>query len=164
MESLNKLVEQCYGPNDTPIAGMRRYLEGNGIRVELELDPGMPNIFEEDPYFECPIRKSIRAALTQLDSALRDARPSRVLYQTQFSGEFQLLMILHNGLPVPKYDLGDLNEQFRQIADGELVWDEWRHDNLVAAQYIKQCRGRIRIENIDENGYTVRTTVEIPIK
>lgn len=152
MESLNDIIQRYVEING-------RLFERKGIVVEIDFDTNMPKIYE-DFMTGTPLSK----ALSQLTLEMEDAKPTRAKYSTQYGGQSQRLMISHNGNPIPQGDLAYLNEFLRDIADGKREWSYWRHGNLIAGQAIKEWDGRILLENIDESGYRVRTTMEVPVK
>jgi hypothetical protein len=152
MESLNIIVQRSVEAN-------KKMFEHKGINVELDFDPYMPELYD-DFTIGTPLNKT----LSQLNLELEDAKPTKSLYQTSFESGIQKLKILHNGKTIPQHDLDYLNGFLDDIYEGRRQWPYWRYGNLIAGQAIKSYGGRIRLENIDENGYKVRTTVEIPVK
>lgn len=152
MESLNDIVQRSVEANG-------RMFEHKGISVELDFDPNMPKL-----YPDFTLGTPLHHALAQFNLEVEDAKASRVLYKTRYERDVQRLMVLHNGNITPQADLAHLNEFLNDIADGKREWTYWRHGNLIAGQAVKKYGGRIQLENIDESGYRVRTTMEIPVK
>ena len=152
MESLNDIVEMHVNVK-------KGIFEHMNIKAELDLGSDMPEIYEDFTY-GTPLHR----ALSQLSMEAEDAKSSKVLYKTQYNNRIQRLTISHNGNSLSEGNLSHLNAVLREIAEGHLVWDTDRHGNLIAGQAIKEYSGRIWLENINENGYNVRTIMEIPVK
>lgn len=157
MPSLNDFV-QLFVIDKLRMLRQRRAF-GYDFEIVLDVDPNMPKLYEE-----LTNGMPIVGALSQLELELRDAKPSKALFRTRFDENVQRLMIYHNGNQIPKTDLDYLNEFLDDIAERRREWPYFRHGNLIAGQAIREFGGRIRLENIDEDGYTVRTTMEIPVK
>jgi hypothetical protein len=153
MESLNNIVQRSVEAN-------KMLFECKGITVKLDFDPDMPEIYDG-----FTVGTPLNNALSQLNAEIDDANPTKTLYRTSFESGVQKLKILHNGKAIPQDDLGYLNRILDGIYEGWIQWPPcWRHGNLIAGQAIKAYGGRIRLENIDEDGYKVRTTMEIPVR
>ena len=151
MESLNHIVQRYVEVN-------KRNFEQKNIVAELALCQDMPEL-----YTDFAIGTPLTRALSQLSLEVEDANPTKVRYQTSYERQVQRLDISHNGRPIPQWNLDFLNGFLDDIYEGKREWHEWRHGNLIAGQFVKAYGGRIRLENIDENGYRVRTTLEIPL-
>ena|SRR3989338_10611394 len=150
MESLNHIVQRY-------VEARRQFFEGRHIAVEFALYHDMPEIYEG-----FTVRLSLTKALAQLNLEVVDAKPTKVRYQTSYEGQVQRLAISHNGNPIPQESLDFLNGFLDDIYEGRREWHDLRHGNLIAGQAFKEYDGRLRLENIDENGYRVRTTLELP--
>ncbi len=152
MASLNDLV-------DLHIRANKRHFAAIGVTLTLELFEGtMLDVVE---YEESPTYPLCRA-LGQVSMEAEDAKSSNIRYQTKLDGEIYKIILSHNGKRIPETKLLEINADLKSIAEGTKQHDMERHGNLIAAQFVKEIGGRIYIENIDEEDYAVRTTIEIP--
>lgn len=143
------IQKQVYGPK--------------GIKVTSDLDSNMPDIYV-DPTDNLDASQPIRTALAQLVIEIEDAEPTDALYQTRYGEGIQKIMLSHNGRKVPEEELSQINADLKAIAEGRKTHEGGRHGNLIAAQAIKEWGGRIYIENLVDEKYSVRTTIELPAK
>ena len=150
MRSLSEAVELSVE------AHRSSFLDYN-IEVELNLDNSLSQ--RED----LEIGSDISLALSQFHTEIIDVRPTKAKYLTTKRDKNEVLEIYHNGPQLPVHVLDRLNNSLLRISSGKMRWKSFKHGNLIAAQRIMDgYKGRVTLHNINENGYNVKTTVEIP--
>jgi len=148
MESLNCLLEEMAALDKAEYRDSK-----------TDLDPKLPEKYDDLHRLKNPYRE----AFFQIHDELLHAGASRVLYRSRLEGEGQILSFLHNGSQVPPSELDELNRDLSEIADRIKSWNKGFSGNRIAVQKLQGYGGRIHLENIQEDGYTVKTRVEIPV-
>ncbi len=159
MESLNDIVEEYIKMNTPKHNGEYR----RKIEIERDFDKNLPKIYELEIQSENKAYQNIFKAIGQLDLEYTDAEPNRVLFQTKLDKSLQKLMIYHDGRKIPGESLNWSNKWLNRIAKDRVDWNQNRHGNLIAGQMLKSLGGNIHLENLINNRYNVKTTIEIPL-
>jgi len=164
MESLNNIIEDHI---DIQRGGD---LQRRGLEVELDLDPDMPSAFPDSLSGE-GTPKHLRNMLIELTGEQYDAKLvgdrtiTKLRYSTLFVDGVQVVIIEHNGKPIPEPTINNLNMRLAEIhSEKEPVSPDRRGGNMRAATQISSYGGRIYIENHPEREYKVETTVELPLE
>ena len=155
MESLNEII--------TRFVDARSYLfKSKNIEVKLDFDPHMPQVYR----FGTPdylLKMLLELTGEQLDAAIFDRSLTQLRYGTLCIKGAQIVVIEHNGKPLPSETIAQLNRQLDQISQNrETVNPGGRGGNRRAAIQISPFGGRISLENHPDREYKVETTVEIP--
>jgi len=162
MDSLNDILKKH-------IEIKAGYFLDAGVKVELDLDPDMPQIYPGlDQRRGYP--DYLRGMLLELTGEQMDARTwsnvtTKLRYSTLFVDGVQVIIIEHDGKPIPDDIITKLNRELAVIYETrETVNPGGRGGNKRAAVQISSYGGRIYIENHPDREYKVETTVELPVK
>lgn len=137
----------------------QRYGEKN---VLVELDPNMPDIYVD----KFPLTGESIAISNMLDQTLGElitAEPNKIRIKTKYEARegLQYFTIEHDGNKVPE----DALERIRGTID---LIEQGGHDPLlrgghqIAAGDIFYLGGKVRLENLTNSEYSVKTTVTLP--
>lgn len=159
MISLNDIIENYINANSQNCEG--KYFTsifGGKIVINKDLYNNPPIKYNFDS------EKNIFKALMQFDAELMDADPKEILFQTKLENKLQRPNIFHNGKKIPEESLNHLNKYLDWIAKDRIDWNQLRHGNLIAGQMLKSISGRIHLENLNNEKYNVKTSVEFPFE
>ncbi|MBI3032892.1 hypothetical protein HYY69_05425 [Candidatus Woesearchaeota archaeon] len=152
------------------LAGHRSF-ESRGLEVEFDFDPDMPSIYCKDTthdlYHATRDLSHMLQELTgeQLDAKIVDRSITKLRYSTLFVDGIQVIIIEHNGKPIPDDTVVKLNRQLDEIyRTRATVNPGGRGGNRRAAIQITSYDGKIYIQNYPTWKYSVDTTIEIPVK
>ena len=155
MESLNEIITRF-------VDATGDFLKSKNVTVEYDFDPHMPQVYR----FGTPdylLKMLSELTGEQSDAAIFDTSLTKLRYSTLSLKGVQIVVIEHNGKPLPSETIAQLNRQLDQIyINWETVNPGGRGGNRRAAIQISPFGGRISIENHPDREYKVETTVEIP--
>ncbi len=160
MESLNDIIK-----NHVRIRS--RTFQAKDLEVEFDLDSNMPKIYPDFMSREgTPNHLSeLLLELTgeQCDAKIFDEGLTKLRYSTLYVDDTQVIIIEHNGKPIPNETLSKLNEELDQIRIGEYRQGRLT-GNVRAAVQAYVGGGGISYENHPTWEYKVDATIQLPVK
>lgn len=157
MKSLNDIVKN--------FVRIHSYFH-RGLEVKFDLDMDMPNVFNDFGGVGaqgCLLRTFSELAGEQYDARLVDNSLTKLRYSTLYVDGTQLVIIEHNGRPIPENILSRLNGELTRIGNGESNTGRVT-GNVRAAFQAYDVGGKISIENHPNWRYKVEVTVQLPTK
>ena len=113
----------------------------------------------------------LQESLKCLNSAMKSAGASKILYKLEQNNGKQKIMVLHNGDKILYRDLTDINTLLKRISSGETNINKWNNVNkgnfkwynyLIAAQELNKCGGKMIMKKLNNGEYSMKTYIEIP--
>jgi len=158
MESLNDTIRWHIKTQDA-------YFQSKGLEVELDLDPDMPKIYPDFILEGGSYLMQMLAELSQeqFDAQIFDKSLTKLRYSTLHVDNTQIVIIDHNGKPIPKDTLSKLNGELTLVGNGKHRQGRVT-GNVRAALQVYKGGGKIYYENHPNWEYKVEVMVQLPNK